>query len=41
MVKKFNKKSSAKKWAKRTPGSQRIWKAKKGWKAKTVKKKRR
>lgn len=38
MVKKFTKKSSAKRWAKKTSGAQRIWKSKKGWKGKTIKK---
>lgn len=38
MVKTFKKKSTAKKAAKRMRGSQNVWKTKKGYKVKTVKK---
>ena len=41
MVKRFNKKSSARRYAKKTPGTQSITKTKKGYKVKTVRRKRR
>lgn len=41
MAKVFKKKTSAKRWAKKTPGTQQITKTKKGYKAKTVKRRTR